>query len=275
MFLLFDIGGTNTRVAVSRDHETVGAVRVVATPPVFGDGLRVLKGIADELCPEGGVTAVAGGLAGSLDRERTMLLNGENIADWVGRPVREELERIFRAHPVYLENDAAMACLGEAVYGVGKDKEIVAYLTVSTGVGGARVVRGRIDASAFGFEPGFQIIDAGSSWIPGWGGRRLRDFASGKGLEKAFRKNPAEITDGAVWEQVAEALAIGINNTIVYWSPDVIVVGGSVMASVPLERVSEKAREIRKEFPHSPAVVRSAMGDAAGLWGALARARQK
>jgi glucokinase len=50
--------------------------------------------------------------------------------------------------------------LGEAVFGAGKGREIVVYMTISTGVGGARIVGGKIDASAMGFEPGHQIIDA-------------------------------------------------------------------------------------------------------------------
>lgn len=271
MLLLFDVGGTKMRVVVSRDGTTFGEPKIIPTPASFADGMAALKTLADELSGGERITAVSGALAGSFDRTRTTLLNGENIKDWVAKPVRAELERMFGV-PVHLENDAAAACLGEAVYGAGKGKEIVAYLTISTGVGGARVTNGRIDASAMGFEPGDQIIDAGRGFID-WPVYRLMDI-SGKGIERIFQKHPTEISDASVWEQVAQVLAIGINNTIVYWSPDIIVIGGSVMESIPLDYVEERVREIRKGFPMSPPLMRSALGDSAGLWGALVRARQ-
>lgn len=271
MLLLFDVGGTKIRVAVSRDGATFGEPKIIATPASFADGMAALKKLTGELSAGERITAVSGALAGSFDRARTTLLNGENIPDWVGKPMRAELEHMFGA-PVSLENDAAAACLGEAIYGAGKGKEIVAYLTVSTGVGGARVTNGRIDASAIGFEPGNQIIDAGRGFI-NWPVYRLMDI-SGRGLERIFQKHPAEIEDVAVWERVAEVLAIGVNNTIVYWSPDIVVIGGSVMESIPLDYVEERVREIRRGFTVSPPLTRTALGDSAGLWGALARAGQ-
>ena len=42
--------------------------------------------------------------------------------------------------PVYLRNDAEVACLGEAYLGAGKDYERVFFITVSTGLGGALCV---------------------------------------------------------------------------------------------------------------------------------------
>lgn len=272
MTLLFDVGGTKMRVAISRDGKTVGEPKIVATPAAFSDGMAALRALADELCAGEHITAVSGALAGSFDRKHAALLNGENISDWIGKPLRAELERMFGV-AVTLENDAGAACLGEAIHGAGKGYEIVAYLTVSTGIGGSRVVNGTIDASAVGFEPGDQIIDAGRSFFADWPIHRLKDI-SGKGLEKFFQKYPAEITDAVIWQRVADVLAIGINNTIVYWSPDIIVVGGSVIASIPLDYVEERVREIRKGFPKSPPLARAALGDSAGLWGVLARVQQ-
>ena len=273
MLLLFDVGGTKMRVAVSRDGTALDRTKIIATPPAFSEGMAQIQVLAEELAEGDAITAVSGGLAGSFDRSHNTLLNGENISDWVGRPIRTALEDMFRV-PIFLENDAAAACLGEAVYGAGKDKEIVAYLTISTGVGGARVTQGRIDASAMGFEPGDQIIDAGKGFIPAWPVYRLKDI-SGKSLGKIFQKNPAQIADAGVWERVADVLAIGVNNTIVYWSPDIIVIGGSVMDSIPLDCVEERVRDIRKGlFPTSPPLAHAALGDAGGLWGAIARARQ-
>lgn len=272
MLLLFDVGGTKLRVAVSQNGTALDRTKIIPTPSLYADGLKHLQTLAEELSARGQITALSGALAGSFDRNHDALLNGENISDWVGKPLRHDLERIFGVS-VTLENDAGAACLGEALYGAGRGYEIVAYLTVSTGIGGSRVVSGKIDAAAMGLEPGNQIIDAGRNFIPDWGVHRLMDV-SGRALEQFFRKHPAEITDPSVWQRVAEVLAIGINNTIVYWSPDIIVIGGSVMASIPLDYVEERVRDLRKGFPRSPLLVRAKLGDSAGLWGALARAQQ-
>src|SRR4030066_415253 len=51
----------------------------------------------------------------------------------------------------------------EKVKGAGKGFNIVAFLTIGTGVGGARIVGGKPDANVFGFEPGHQIIDLGGN----------------------------------------------------------------------------------------------------------------
>lgn len=59
---------------------------------------------------------------------------------------------------MFLANDADLVGLGEAVYGAGKGYKVVAYFTVSTGVGGARIVNKRIDKGVFSFEPGWQYV---------------------------------------------------------------------------------------------------------------------
>lgn len=46
---------------------------------------------------------------------------------------QKELEKLIHK-PVYLENDANLAALAEAIIGEGKEYNIVQYLTVSTGL---------------------------------------------------------------------------------------------------------------------------------------------
>ena len=104
------------------------------------------------------INAAAGGVPGILNKEKTVLLSAPNLEKWEDVFLKEALEKALDV-PVRLENDAALGALGEAVFGAGKDKRIVAYFTVSTGVGGARVTDGRLDEGAFGFEPHRQIVD--------------------------------------------------------------------------------------------------------------------
>ena len=46
--------------------------------------------------------------------------------------------------PVFLENDANVAALGEAVYGAGKGYELALYVTIGSGIGGGLVIKNEI-----------------------------------------------------------------------------------------------------------------------------------
>ena len=160
MFILFDIGGTNMRVAISRDKETFEDPVIIPTPKDFDEGMKAIKDIAHDLARGGTITAIGGGIAGALNRDRTVFVSGPHLQGWNAKPIKKALEDAVGA-PAFVENDTAIVGLGEAVSGAGKGHQIVAYVTVSTGVGGARIVNQKIDVSALGFEPGHQIIDAG------------------------------------------------------------------------------------------------------------------
>ncbi|MEK7481004.1 MAG: ROK family protein [Patescibacteria group bacterium] len=274
MHILFDIGGTNTRIAISRDGDAFKEPRVVATPQKFEEGIALVGNIAKELIgAEKGsfdLSAAAGGVAGPFNREKTILVNAPNLPDWKGKPLKKELEDALGT-TVILENDAALAGIGEATVGAGKGKDIVAYMTVGTGVGGARIVHGHIDESAFGFEPGHQYIQHAllGEDIKCW---TLESLVSGSALQKRFDKDPREIADPAVWEDLAKLLAVGLHNTIVHWSPDIVVLGGSIIRSnpaLPLDRVIFHLKNIHSIFGEPPPLVPSEHGDQSALYGAL------
>jgi glucokinase len=270
VYILFDIGGTKMRVAFSSDGKGFGEPKVIPTPKEFEEGIEQFRKVAIELSGGKAIKAAAGGIAGPLDREKARLVKSPHVSGWVGKPLKEELRKILNA-PVYLENDAAMAGLGEAAYGGGKGKRIVVYITVSTGVGGVRIVDGEIDKSAMGFEPGHQIIDAGGSLcpecksVPGY----LERYVSGTAIETRQGKKAYEIDDPAVWDEAARFLAYGLNNAIVHWSPDMVILGGSVMQKIPLDKVRLYLSDILKIFPEPPLIKKAVLGDFVGLYGAL------
>lgn len=257
------------RLAVSRSGKQIEKCSIVPTPKRFEDGLRVLRAFVEGLDGKKRITAVAGAIAGSFDRRKSIIIGGgSNIKDWVGRPLKNQLEKIFKA-PVYLENDAALAGLAEAMRGAGRGREIVAYLTWSTGIGGARIVKGKIDANARGFEPHHQIIDADGS--------HLGTHISGRALEEHFGKKPEFVADSKIWDKLAWRFATMLNNTIVYWSPDIIVLGGSVMKSISLSKLRRHLKKIygRGSLLLPPPAVGAKLGDLGGLWGALELLKQK
>ena len=271
MYLLFDIGGTKTRIALSRDGETFEEPRIIPTPTNYEEGINAFRTIKEELAPEGVVVA-AGSVSASFNRDGSRLTGGgEQITDWLGKPIKQDMERALGCS-VYMVNDTMMGGLAQAHLGPGKNHSIVVYITVSTGIGGARIVDGKIDRNAFGFEPGQQIIDAGNALCKGWSKQGfLTDYISGMGIEKNERKKPEDIHDEAFWRSRADFLAIGLYNITTMWSPDIITVGGSIMKSISFEYLEEKYRDVLKNtFPNEqPLLAPAEFGDEMGLYGAL------
>jgi len=250
------------RLAISSDGKRIGKTKILQTPRDFLQGMKLFSETAHELTGGRKIKIAVGGVAGVMDKERTKLVVG-NIK-WSNKPLKKEMEWRIGA-PVAIENDAALAGLGEAVYGAGKGYNIVVYATVSTGVGGAKIVGKRIVESAMGFEPGRQIIDYKRP------NKVLQDYVSGRALEKKYRKHPSEIRDPRVWEETTKLLAVGLHNSLLHWSPDVVVLGGSMMLKRPgisLSRVRAHLK-ITLPFPQMPKIKQAALGDLGGLYGAL------
>jgi predicted NBD/HSP70 family sugar kinase len=255
--ILFDIGATKIRIAYSPDGEIFEEPKVFHTPANYEEGLKLFIETAKELAKEREIKSIAGGMSRSV---------------WGGVPekLKSDLSESFGV-VVFIENDAAVVGLGEANWGAGRGFEIVAYITVSTGVGGAKIVNGKIDEHAIGFEPGKQIIDVNTH-------KTLEDMISGKSLQEKTGKLPKEITDQGVWDAHAWLLAVGLNNIIVEWSPNVVVLGGSMITGTPsisVEKTEEYLKDILKVFTKIPVLKKGELGDFGGLYGALAYLKNK
>lgn len=262
MYLLFDIGGTKTRVSVSSDGKTLGEVVIIPTSQDFKHGIAELRKSKEELARGKKIETVIGGVPGRLDKGKVKMVGAQNLPGWRGKPLKAQLEKALNAE-VFLENDADLAGLGEAMEGAGRGYAIVAYLTISTGVGGARIVDGHIDANSLGFEPGTQIIEEGKD---------LESYIGGASLEARYKRPPAMIDDPKIWENIEKFLAYGLVNSIALWSPEVLVVGGGIMqkeSGISLARVSERLKQLLPRLPELPPLKKGLLGDKAGLHGAL------
>ncbi len=268
MYLVFDIGGTNMRIAVSSDGKSITRSKIVPTPKEFEDGIQTIRQIADELRGTEKIDAVAGGIAGPLDPNKLKLIKSPHVSNWVDKPLKAELEKLFNC-PIYLENDTALVGLGEATSGAGVGKSIAAYITVSTGVGGVRIVDGKIDRNSLGFEPGHQVILPNGAPCNCGGIGHLETLVGGFYLERTYRQKPAEIKDPKVWNEVARYLGLGLCNTIVHWSPDIVILGGAVMKSVDSQKVNIFLKEYLTIFPQPPEIVLAKFDADGGLYGAL------
>ena len=73
-------------------------------------------------------------------------------------------------------------------------------------------------------------------------------------------------------EEMEKVLAYGLYNTVLHWSPDIIVLGGSMMKKIgiPIDTVKKHLREIFRIMPDVSKIEKATLGDFGGLWGALA-----
>jgi glucokinase len=195
-----------------------------------------------------------------LSKDGKKLLVSPNLKDWVNRPLVEDLSRLSGAK-VFVKNDTDMVALGEAVRGAGANHRLVAYLTFSTGIGGSLVIDKNLMSYNFGTEPGFQIIDSQNS-------RSLHSVA-GTELKKDYGLLFKDIKDQAVRDKIMKDVVAGIHNTIIFWSPDIVVLGGGMTESFVLEDINKELSKFNFRFPELPEVVFSKLEDFGGLYGSL------
>jgi glucokinase len=270
MYLLFDIGGSHIRAAVSKTGKKLDRWEKDTTPPAFADGLQRCIALGTKLLAGEAPQSIIVGSAGLISQDKSVVLHAPNLPQWAKQPLKQQLAEQWHV-PVLLENDAVLAGLGEAVKGAGKGRRLVAYLTISTGIGGTRIIDGRVDQASFGFEPGLHFINIAEKPPVTW--ERL---ISGRALEEKWHADLAQVTDPDRWDQVAQWLAYGLNNVMAFWSPDIIVLGGGVMKSsvLSLTTIEQYLKDVTTIPGAIPPLARAQLGDTAGLEGGLVKLQQ-
>jgi glucokinase len=137
-----DVGGTNIKLALLEDD---GVVETRQAPTLSEDGGpdAVLDRIAALGDSAGAVDSVGVALPGLFDEHGIAVLLPNLYGDWVGRPVREPLERRF-GRAVALVNDGHAFALAEARVGAARGSRVAICVVCGTGVGGGLVVGGKL-----------------------------------------------------------------------------------------------------------------------------------
>jgi glucokinase len=162
--IALDVGGTRLRVAlvdasgailervVEPTRSEEGPERVADRIAAAGEQLLKRRGFSQAL-------GLGAAVAGPLDRDG-VLFDPPNLIGWRTVPFKALLEQRVPA-PVFIGNDANLACLGECVFGQARGVKDVVYLTVSTGVGGGVLSDGMLITGSRGMaaEVGHIIID--------------------------------------------------------------------------------------------------------------------
>jgi glucokinase len=270
MYIIADIGGTNTRIAGTRDLESFGTPIIFDTPQEYDAALEKIMSVAQELTDGQRIERAVFGLPARLTNDGRSIVGAKHLPAWKGKSFADNIENALGT-TVILENDTSIVGLGEAVYGIGVGVASVMYLTVSTGVNAAHIVNGTINTSYQGVSTGRQYVSMDNP-ITTW-----ENMISGTAIKKKYGKHPRDLgKDWTGWEELARIVAFGVHNTIMHWTPELIILGGSMFneIGISVERVRFHVEEINSGIPNVPEIVHSQLGDLGGLWGGMARLKQ-
>ncbi len=215
--------------------------------------------------------AVCIGVPGIVNKVEAKFGKVINIPSLSNLEYFELVDECFDCKRIIAENDAALASLGEAVFGAGQKYDVVAYLTLSTGVGGARISHKKLDSVQKFYEPGNMVILGGGADIPiGALSGSFTAYSSGTGFKQNYGVSPEDCSDPKVWIDYAEKLSWGLNNVNVMWAPDVIVIGGGMAKS--LEKFIDPLYQhlFKNKFFETPPILKSELEDDSGLFGGFA-----
>lgn len=287
--LAVDIGGTKIAAAqVQRGH--LLSQRATATPQP-AEPEPVLRAVSELISPWVKAASVLGVAAAGMVRDGCVTAISRNILrDWTDVPLAERLEA-ETGLPTMVVNDGQAAAWGEFRYGAGMDTENLAYITVSTGVGGGLIARGNLLTGASGLAGhlGHITVDSGGPWCSCGRKGCVEQMASGSAIAKAASTlfgmpYTAEQVFAAAREQEPWALGI-IQQSVDYLAdaiatlhmvvdPGLIIIGGGVgLASGYVDLLRESLR--RQPAASSAKVLPAALGAAAGQVGVADLARSR
>ena len=250
-----DIGGTKIAAGLVDDGGRVLARREAPTQTA-GDWPQACQAIAAmlrECRREANVTIIGIGIGstGPVNPLAGAFENLDTIPQWSGASPVADLAREFGVSAA-IENDADAGALGEAAWGAGKNKSRLIYVTVGTGIGGGMIFDGHLYRGVDGAHPevAHQVLEAHG--LPCSCGLRgcWEALASGPAMARWMESHleyngDADITARNIYEHAMAGdplaahcveretfyLGIGLANLVNLFTPDAIILGGSVMKS--------------------------------------------
>ena len=253
MVVAVDLGGTQIRTAVLRGSKLLSRISLLTgdnpapkriMPRLF-EAVRQAVEMAHVSMSD--IKGIGIGAPGPLDNRTGVVFSPPNLPGWDDVPVRDLFDAEFHV-PIYVENDANAAALGEYMFGAGRGSRDMVYMTISTGIGGGVITDGKIieGVSGTAAELGHMTVD--------WHGERcncgnigcLERIASGTNI--ARRAN--------------EAIAVGRGNDLLAFALE--HQGPREAKEEPMEETASQAQGT----PRTPLYVNShtvAMAAEAGI----------
>lgn len=149
-YIGIDLGGTNVRTLLVDEKGIVHSEVKDSTESNKGPDYvcnKIIKQIEslDTTVCNGlkGVSGIGIGVPGPVDTKKGYMIMATNLPGFKEYPICDKLTEHFNL-PVFIDNDANVAGLAEALLGAGKGYPTCYYVTISTGVGGAFIVAGKL-----------------------------------------------------------------------------------------------------------------------------------
>ena len=304
-----DLGGTNIATGViDENYKIIGRGKVKTRAPRPAEAIfDSIKEAVDMAVVNAGIsydeiTSVGVGTPGSVNKD-TGAIEFSNNLKFHNVPAKAMLEERLKK-PVYLENDANAAALGEAVAGSGHGVKNFVAITLGTGVGSGIIIDGKIyrGSNFCGGEMGHMVINVDG--IPCNCGRKgcWEKYASATALVsqavEAMQGDKASLlwqtcdgdlnkVDGKsifdavdLGDETAKAVvnrylyyvAIGIANVVNALQPETVCVGGGISGQG--EKILQPIRDMVKAERYSvysekqANIVPALLGNDAGIIGA-------
>lgn len=291
-----DIGGTKIAVGiVDQDGRVLARTQAPTDPNRYSESIdrivQMLRETAQQAKTQ--LTGIGIGSTGPVDPIKGEFGDVDFLPGWRGKSPVKDLAQIFNLR-VALENDGDAAALAEAGWGAGRNRARLIYITVGTGIGGGIIFDGQLYRGVDGAHPevGHQVLDpAGPPCTCGFRGC-WESLAAGPAMvtwmethAPANYPHRAGLTAKRICELAQQGdtlalhaveheafyLGLGLANLINLFTPDAIVLSGSVMKSAGLFLDRIKA-VIRKGCRFVPAekteLTLASLGDDTNLIGA-------
>jgi glucokinase len=295
-----DLGGTHLRVALVDDSGRILRQLKQETPK--GDSanciINALASAAEHWDAEKQhVVATSIMVPGAVDSDKAVVLQAPNLPSLVNFNLKAALQERL-GWPVFLENDANAAAVGEMWLGAARGCRDVMSVTLGTGVGGGVILDGKLwrGSHGSGGEIGHTTVDPFSGLKCKCGNTGcLELFASATAIVRMAREKFWEFPDSrlndeeltaervydagragdelalAVFKQFGMYLGIGLSNLINLIDPEIIVITGGAANGWDLF-ADEMYRQVEERAFRTTAqqvkIARAECGDNAGLLGA-------
>ncbi len=303
-FAGIDIGGMSIKAGiVDSASSAIIAKHSVKTPKEGGDIFcaacleALFEAIKASGIPKDKIESVGIGAPGISDRENGVLLYVGTI-NYGGARIKEYIQARLNV-PVYIENDANAAAIGE--YLARKDKKMTSFvfLTIGTGIGGGIIIGDKLytGANSAGAELGHIVTHKGGRICDCGRSGCFEAYASMtaliKNAEECAEKTgiPADKISGRTIFEAADAkknataqrfvdewteeIAEGVADIINIFQPDEIAIGGAVSAQgerllAPIRKIAyEKDFTRNLDIPHTKISAATLAGDAGIIGAAL------
>ncbi|MEG1642171.1 MAG: ROK family protein [Synergistaceae bacterium] len=251
MFIGIDLGGHTISFAlIDFDDYSVNIIEMVSvdTPKSrdIGDVVSLISEKIKYYCSKYSVLSVGIAVPAFLNRERTIILKFTNFLSLENVNLVELLKvSLLKSNislPIYIENDANCAAIGEMYSGKAKEMNNFIVITLGTGVGSGIVVNGKllIGSHGIGGELGHIAVVSGDTKCACGGYSHLETSFSADALEKKAKelflaKDFKELWDKRDLDEVKnilnpalDSLGRAVASLYALFDPEIIILTGGV-----------------------------------------------